>query len=210
MNKVLYIILISLFSFTVISCAKKSSTSSSSTTDDTNTTSSSISSWTKQIGTSSTDSGRGVTIDSLGNIYITGVTEGGLDGNTSNGERDIFLLKYNSSGVKQWTQQMGTSSNDYGDGTVIDSSNNIYVTGTTGGGLDGNISSGGYDIFLVKYNSSGVKQWSKQMGTSSNEWGYGMSVDSSENLYITGYTEGGLDGNTNSGGKDIFLVKYKT
>ena len=165
---------------------------------------------TQQFGTSNQDYGLSLSVDPIGNIYITGFTYGGLDGNINSGENDLFLVKYNSSGVKQWTRQMGTSLNDYGDGTVIDSSNNIYVTGTTGGGLDGNISSGGYDIFLVKYNSRGVKQWSKQMGTSSNEWGYGMSVDSSENLYITGYTEGGLDGNTNSGGKDVFLVKYNS
>ena len=158
MNKILHIILISLFSFTIITCAKKSSTSSSSTSDDTNTTSSSTSSWTKQIGTSSKDSGKGVTIDSLGNIYITGVTEGGLDGNTSNGERDIFLLKYNSSGVKQWTRQLGTSTSDYGHGVTVDSSNNIYVTGRTSGRLDGNTNSGGVDLFLMQYNSDGVLQ----------------------------------------------------
>ena len=56
------------------------------------------------------------------------------------------------------TQQLGTSSNDYGNGVTVDSSNNIYVTGTTNGGLDGNTHSGGQDLFLVKYNSSGVKQ----------------------------------------------------
>ena len=37
-----------------------------------------------------------------------------------------------------------------------------------------------------------------------------MTVDSSDNLYMTGYTLGGLDGNTSSGGKDIFLVKYNS
>ena len=59
------------------------------------------SSWTKLLGTSSGDSGYGVTTDSSGNIYVTGRTEGGLDGNTSSGGEDIFLVKYNSSGTKQ-------------------------------------------------------------------------------------------------------------
>ena len=70
----------------------------------------------------------------------------------------IFLVKYNSSGTKQWTIQLGSSSVDCGIGVTVDSSDNIYVTGFTKGGLDGNTSSGGNDIFLVKYNSSGVKQ----------------------------------------------------
>ena len=59
---------------------------------------------------------------------------------------------------KQWTKQLGTSSSERGNGVSSDSSDNIYVTGYTDGGLDGNTSSGYNDIFLVKYNSSGTKQ----------------------------------------------------
>jgi len=166
--------------------------------------------WTQQLGTSSSDVGIGVTADYSNNIYVTGYTGGGLDGNTSSGNNDIFLVKYNSSGIKQWTQQLGTSSSDIVNGVTVDSSNNIYVTGYTGGGLDNNTSSGGYDIFLVKYNSSGTKQWTKQLGTSSSDHGQGVIVDSSDNIYVTGYTGGGLDGNTNSGEDDIILVKYNS
>ncbi|MDP7464348.1 MAG: SBBP repeat-containing protein [SAR324 cluster bacterium] len=53
------------------------------------------------MGSSSSDQGYGVTVDSSDNIYVTGYTYGGLDGNTSSGSNDIFLLKYNSSGSKQ-------------------------------------------------------------------------------------------------------------
>ena len=163
---------------------------------------------TKQLGTSSKDYGTSVTTDSSGNIYVTGYTEGGLDGNTNSGGTDIFLVKYNSTGTKQWTKQLGTSSLDYGNGVTSDSSGNIYVTGITSGGLDGNTIYGKNDIFLVKYNSSGTKQWTKQLGTSISEWGQDVTSDSSGNIYVTGSTEGGLDGNINSGSYDIFLVKY--
>ena len=99
----------------------------------------------------------------LQEIYVTGYTSGlenykGLDGNTSLGSTDIFLVKYDSSGTKKWTKQFGTSSSDEGTGVTTDSSGNIYVTGKTSGNLDANTSSGGEDIFLVKYNSDGVKQ----------------------------------------------------
>ena len=92
----------------------------------------------------------------------------------------------------------------------MDSSDNIYVTGYTAGGLDGNTNSGRDDLFLVKYNSSGTKQWTQQLGTSETDFALSVSVDSSDNIYVTGYTEGGLDGNTNAGGKDVFLVKYNS
>jgi len=165
-------------------------------------------SWTKQLGSFLSDSGNDVTTDSSGNIYVTGNTGGDLDGNTSSGGQDIFLVKYDSSGTKQWTKQLGTTESDNGNDVTTDSSGNIYVTGGTYGGLDGNTNSGGQDIFLVKYNSSGTKQWTKQLGTSSWDEGNGVTTDSSGNIYVTGWTYGGLDGNTNSGSEDIFLVKY--
>jgi len=152
MKHLIIILSLFLFSSTFISC--KSSDDGSKSTDNTTT-----SPWTtKQLGTTSRDIGIGVTTDSSDNVYVTGYTGGGLDGNTSSGGRDIFLVKYNSSGTKQWTKQLGTSSGDYGNDVTTDSSDNVYVTGSTGGGLDGNTSSGNYDIFLVKYNSSGIKQ----------------------------------------------------
>ena len=166
--------------------------------------------WTQQFGTSSHDGGNGVTTDSSGNIYMTGFTNGGLDGNTNSGGWDIVLVKYNSSGTKQWTKQLGTSSMDWGEGVTTDSSGNIYVTGFTEGGLDGNTNSGGWDIFLIKFNSSGTKQWTKQLGTSSQDVGENVTTDSSGNIYVTGYTDGGLDGNTSSVSTDIFLIKFNS
>ena len=141
---------------------------------------------------------------------MTGETGEGLDGNTHSGKSDIFLIKYNASGTKQWTKQLGTSSIDLGIGVTTDSSGNIYLTGFTKGGLDGNTNSGESDIFLIKYNSSGTKQWTKQLGTTSDDWGNSVTTDSSGNIYLTGFTKGGLDGNNSSGESDIFLIKYNS
>ena len=152
MRHILIIFSVFLFSFIIFSCKSSDNTTTSSWT-------------TKQLGTSSTDAGWGVTSDSSDNIYVTGLTAGGLDGNTNSGHFDMFLVKYNSSGTNsfnqsstQWTKQLGTSSKDGGQGVITDSSGNIYVTGGTDGDLDGNTNLGYTDIFLVKYNSSGTKQ----------------------------------------------------
>jgi hypothetical protein len=173
--------------------------------------------WTKQIGTSTSDSGDGVATDSSGNVYVTGNTSEDLDGNTNAGYRDIFVVKYDSSGTKQWTKQFGTADNDSAFGVATDSSANVYVTGYTEGGLDGNTNAGdednnsigaNFDMFLVKYDSSGTKQWTQQLGTSNMDVATGVATDSSDNVYVTGYTRGGLDGNTIAGWQDMFLVKY--
>ena len=76
------------------------------------------------------------------------------------GNEDEMNTSISSDTVGDWsgTQQLGISSDERGQGVTVDSSDNIYVTGYTSGGLDGNTSSGSNDLFLVKYNSSGVKQ----------------------------------------------------
>ena len=51
--------------------------------------------FTKQLGSSGEDVAKGVTVDSSGNLYVTGYTDGGLDGNSSSGKQDFFLTKYN-------------------------------------------------------------------------------------------------------------------
>ena len=167
--------------------------------------------WTKQLGSSGLDSANGVAIDSSGNVYVTGVTFGGLDWNTSAGANDLFVVKYNSSGTKEWTEQLGSASSDFANGVATDSSGNVYVAGVTYGGLDGNSNEDNADLFVVKYNSSGTKQWTKQLGTSSDGFdeARGVATDSSGNVYVTGFTYGGLDG-TNAGSADIFVVKYNS
>ena len=65
------------------------------------------------MGGSSQDHVLGITSDSLGDIYISGKTNGSLDGNANSGDYDLFVVEYNSAGVKQWTQQMGSSNYDY-------------------------------------------------------------------------------------------------
>ncbi len=88
---------------------------------------------------------------------MTGWTKGDLDGTNVGGE-DLFVVKYNSSGVNQWTKQLGTSSSESGNGITSDSSGNVYVTGSTLGGLDGNTSAGNADLPEVKFDENGNKQ----------------------------------------------------
>ena len=107
-------------------------------------------------------------------------------------------MKFDSSGTKQWTKQLVTSNRqfDQGSKSFFDSSGNIYVTGWTPGFSSGIAS----DNILIKFNSSGTKQWTKKFGTSSTETGLGGTTDSSGNIYVTGYTRGDLE--------DIAAVEY--
>lgn len=63
-------------------------------------------------------------------------------------------------------------------------------------------------MFIAKYNGAGVKQWIRQLGTATHEYGWGIAVDNGDGVYVTGKTAGHLDGNTNAGYSDAFITKY--
>ncbi len=169
--------------------------------------------WIKMVGTASNDEATDLVVDSTNDvIYITGSTDGDMDGSNAGGS-DVFLIKYDTSGTLVWQKQIGTLSDDYGEGVALDEDGNIYIAGTTGGNLDGDTNSGNNDVFIIKYDPSGDIDWSHLIGTSADDSSADVAVDSSSNIYVTGTTHGGLNGNTNIGGDasgDIFLVRYNS
>ncbi|MBI4310832.1 MAG: SBBP repeat-containing protein [Chloroflexi bacterium] len=166
--------------------------------------------WTRQFGTSTEDSGSGVSADNVGNVYLVGYTTGTLPGQISAGNTDAFLSKYDASGAPLWTRQFGSGQDDYGYGVAADSFGNVYVAGWTGGTLPLQASAGGADAFLRKYDASGNVVWTSQFGTSGNDAGYSVSADNFGNVYIVGYTSGALPGQIGAGDIDAFLRMYGT
>lgn len=161
--------------------------------------------WTRQLGTSTWDESDGVSSDGLGNVYITGITGASLGG-THAGSDDAFLAKYSASGNLLWARQLGTSGLDGGNSVSADGLGNVYIAGGTRGSLAGN-NAGGYDAFLAKYDASGNLLWTRQLGTFEHEQGQGVSADGLGNVYMAGYTFGGLDG-ANAGNVDTFVSKF--
>ena len=117
-------------------------------------------------------------------------------------------MKFDSTGAMLWTRQTGSTADDYAFGIAIDAADNVVLGGYTNGGLDGNTSAGAADAFVAKYDSAGAKLWSRQTGTTGDEFVFGVRVDAAGNVYAAGYTQGGMDGNVGAGGTDIFVFKY--
>ena len=166
--------------------------------------------WTKLLGSSSKESGNQIITDDSGNVYVTGFTEGILDGGNLKGSRDMLIAKVNSSGTFQWVKQIGDTYSE-GKDLSLDSDGYIYILGFTNGDFDGNSNIGSADIFVAKYNPlDGNKLWSKQYGSSFDDYGSGIAIDTLNNVYITGYTKGGMYGNVSAGNFDIFVMKLNT
>ncbi len=161
-----------------------------------------------QIGTKKNESGRAIISDNYGNVYITGYSEGNLDQNINFGESDVFLMKVDNNGYKKWVKQFGTNSYDIGTSVLIDEIGNIFVGGYTWGNLNENINMGSSDSFLTKFDQNGNIIWTKQWGTRFEDRCYSIKLDKSENIYLLGYSETEFNEETNSGDRNIFLVKY--
>ena len=160
--------------------------------------------WHTFYGSSGGDDGLGIAVDGNGNVYVTGYSYATWKGlalefplHAFSGGTDIFVLKLNSSGAYQWHTFYGSSyGDDYSYGIAVDGSGNVYVTGYSDANWAGlmwiewplNVYSGGYDIFVLKLNSSGAYQWHTFYGSSIDDYSYGIAVDGSGNVYVTGYS----------------------
>ena len=96
--------------------------------------------------------------------------------------------------LRGWIDQFGSLN---GPGTeyctAVDSNENIYIAGWADSVLSEDPLVNSYDVFLRKYDADGNEVWTRQYGSSSYDYGYGISVDAS-GVYVTGYTDGVLPG----------------
>jgi hypothetical protein len=180
--------------------------------------------WIRHAGGTQGDIGLGIGIDAQHNVYVTGEIEmvakfSNTVSLTSAGDNDGFLAKYDANGNVLWAKRFGNSaSSDKGRAIAVTPSGNCYITGnfssTTSFGSTSLSSSGSSDIFIAKYDGNGNAIWAKKAGGSSQDRGYGIALDGSENVYVTGtFTSSAKFKNTtitNSGNNSTFIAKYNS
>jgi hypothetical protein len=159
------------------------------------------------LGGGNTDAGFGITLDSSGNAYITGVTYSSDFPTTPsafdtsyNGYYDVFVSKVDSPGTALiYSTYLGGGYHDFDYSIAIDGSGNAYITGftastdfpTTLDAFDTTLHSSGYvdTVFVSKLNPSGTALvYSTYLGGSDSDWGSGIAVNSDKEAYVTGNT----------------------
>ncbi len=189
--------------------------------------------WANNLGGASTDVGFSLALDGADNVYVAGYFEGVADfdpsaGTTnlvSNGMQDVFIAKYTATGAYLWTNGFGGASTDVGFALALDDSYNAYITGYFQGTVDFDgsagsanlVSNGAQDIFAVKYTATGSYAWCRNMGGTSDDRGYVVTTDESNNVFIGGYfngtanfdISGGTEELTAISGQDAFLLKIQ-
>ena len=176
--------------------------------------------WAKRAGGSNSDEGCAIATDSAGNCYVTGSFQNSADfGNSaliSSGGYDVFIAKLDTNGNWLWAKQAGGTAWDRAYAISADSTGNCYVTGSFKGTVQFgsttfSSNSTSYDLFVTKLDTNGNWLWAIGTGGTSDEFGYGIDIDSVGNSYVTGWFGGtaifgGYNLSTN-GRSDIFIVK---
>ncbi|MCE1201421.1 MAG: DUF6273 domain-containing protein, partial [Bacteroidia bacterium] len=187
-----------------------------------------------RIGATSEDRVNAIEIDAGGNVLLIGQFQGQIDVDpgpdefllTSNGDNDIFLAKYSSSGNLIFAKNMGGASGDVVNDIALNDNGEIYLTGYFMGTSDFNpgpgtanlVSSGNTDIFLAKYDANGNYVYALSIGSSSADIGFSIEVDAAGAAYISGYYSGTVDFDPGPGStllsslfnNDAFFAKFDT
>jgi enterochelin esterase-like enzyme len=159
-------------------------------------------------GTAGEERAGGVATDAAGNVYQALAAAGSVAGQPYAGDKDLVLVKDSPAGARLWTRELGTIGLERAYGVAVDPAGHVLVTGYTKGDLDGSHAGNTTDdVFVVKFDPDGNRQWLRQFGVPAlADRGYAVATDSSGNVYVTGYTRGNLAA-TNLGDKDVYLAK---
>ncbi len=161
--------------------------------------------WQQQLGSSNYDTANGLAVNLEGHVFATGTTLGQL-GASSYGQADAWVAKFDSEANQQWIKQLGTGAWDSSKGIATDSQGNVYITGYTGGNLAGKEAQES-DAWVMKLDAQGNEIWKKQFGGSDHDVSNAVAVDGQNNVYLAGYTLGGLSGNSKSAQASAWLTK---
>lgn len=195
--------------------------------------------WGTYYGGNNVEVGKAITVASDGNIYITGIvpfsislgfTTLGAHQSTHGGSDDAFIISFDSSGKRNWATYYGGNGAESGDAIKTDQQGNIYLFGATGsisniaspGAHQTTYGGGGYDVFIAKFKSTGQRIWGTYYGGNGEE-NYrayqclfsGIITDEFGNVYLSGRTNSlssiatpGAYQEYLSGDYDVFIVKF--
>ncbi|MFB0923682.1 MAG: SBBP repeat-containing protein, partial [Vicingaceae bacterium] len=158
--------------------------------------------WATSTGGTEADFSNSITIDPIGNIYVTGVFQdvadfdpgSGIFNLVSYGYNDIFIQKLDATGNFIWAKGIGGSSYDGGYSITTDETGNVYVVGNfydtvdfnQGGGNNTLVSVGSPDVFVLKLNTNGNFLWVRSIEGTGYAFVRCINSDTFGNIHVIG------------------------
>lgn len=187
--------------------------------------------WANTYGSIQADNGTCIGTDALGNLYVAGTFMDtldfdpgvGVDTHTSKGYYDIFIQKLDISGNFIWAKSFGGINAEQIRDISVGANNQLYITGyfidtvdfDPGSGVNIHVSNGYHDVFVENFDLNGNVNWVSTYGSIYYDWGNGIAIDVSGNIYVTGFFSdssdfdpgSGVDSHTSNGDADVFIQK---
>lgn len=189
--------------------------------------------WARSFGGTGFDEIRALDLDASGNIYVAGRFNGTVDFDpsttntfsmTSAGGSDGFVSQFKSDGSFVSAIQIGGTGQEIIYDIAVFASDHYYITGSFQGTADFDptgttsnlVSSGSDDLFLAQYTLAGGLEFANRIGGTSFDTGFGVALDASSNIFLTGSFAGTVDVDpgagttslTSTGFSDVFLARY--
>lgn len=190
--------------------------------------------WGTYYGGTGADQAYRTRTDLSGNIFIagwttsaTGIATVGSYQATSAGNTNIYVAKFNATGVRQWGTYVGNNAAEQAYGCAVDASGNVFICGdefTTGtevasvGCHQASFGGGTSDAFLMKFSPTGAKLWGTHYGGTTSEIAYSCATTATGDVVIAGYTTsnapavfatpGCHQGTYGGGVEDGFVAKF--
>ena len=178
--------------------------------------------WARQFGSEGEDRGRSLAVDAHDNLFLTGFFSREVDFGagplTSTAENSVFLVKLDTTGAVVFNHAFGDRQFYSGADVAVARDGSIYLTGDfvspidLGGGAL--VSAGSSDIFLAKFDPSGVHLMSRAFGDAAMQESRGLAVNAAGEVVLMGSYQGLVDfgGGALVGGEGtenaIFVAKY--
>ena len=146
--------------------------------------------WNTFLGSSSFDEARSIAVDGNGNVFVAGYSDAtwGTPIHPFTFDYDVVVARLDSSGTLAWNTFLGGVGPDYGWGAAVDGSGNVFVIGTSSSTWGSPVRpyAADDDAFVARLNSSGTLAWNTFLGGVGTDYGYGVAVDGSGNVFVAG------------------------
>ncbi len=148
-------------------------------------------------------------VDPDGSVYLVGYADGSFAGDDPTMGHSLgYLAKVSEAGLG-WHTYITPDLFTFTSAVATDPSGNVFVAGHSGVAIGGT-RKGGIDAWIIKFDGNGQMLWSRQPGTTSDDYGASLATDQAGNVYLAGGTYGALAG-TKKGGQydeDGFIIKF--
>ncbi len=172
------------------------------------------STWNTFQGGTMNDTGYSIAKDSSGNSYVCGTSEGtwGTPLRPYTSGTDTFVAKLDSEGTLLWNTFLGGSSTDLGRAIAVDSSGNVYISGSSDAtwGSPLNPFSSFSEGFLAKLDTNGNLLWNTFFGGTGVDSISGIGLDTNNNIYVGGISNAtwGTPVRAFGGNNDLVVAKF--